>query len=632
MKCFAAIAVLLVLLAGCAAPPAAPTTPTALPPATGIDPHRPQSLMDGRTELAPGLYRLSNATVDSLLWASSVQMYGDCLLIGSSTSSRSPGDFSTGLGYQLQLLDRKTGELKARVLLDGMAAPGVQVCGDRIAVMDANAKTLRLFNELLRETDSMTIPALAYPCFLNADATGLYYFRDGTLEVLNLKTNKTTRLLAQDSNIYPGSRIGDSLTFSYIPAGESVSRFACLNLATGRIHQPPYQTSYANAVCNKKLWLGLISFSDAVYYIGNGKNGGFLEMGNRYGTLIDGPAPLLLTTYSSGKTTMALYGENGRSFGSCTLGGRDATVTDPLWSEEEQGYFMLSLNGSGSASLLFWTPLEAGEDLELLPQASASPAPGRCAAQKLYDRAAALSEQYGLTVCIAEDCPEEHLSFTADLMEDYWLISNGLDQLEKALSAYPAGFFEQLRYGPYTDTRISLTGTIHPRNVPEDAAGFTAFSAYVEHQEPEHRMALDVTQYGLEQNIYHEFSHIIDQKLQYEAMQGRTGYSEEGWAALNPPEFIYIWDAYQVPDSYRNDGFDSYFIDLYSRTFPAEDRARVLEYAMSGQDWMFEQTTRGPLRQKLHYYSTCIREAFDTTGWPEVTRWEEPLQGNPAQP
>ena len=630
MKRFIAIAVLLVLLAGCAAPaaPAAPTTPAVLPPVTGIDPHRPPSLMDGRTELASGLYRLSSATVDSLLWASSLHLYGDCLLIGSSTASHSPGDFSTGLGYQLQLLDRKTGELKARVLLDGMATPSVQVCGDRIAVIDANAKTLRLFNERLLETDSMTIPALAYPSYLNANATGLYYFRDGRLEVLNLKTNKATQLLPQASNIYPGSRIGDSLTFSYIPAGESVSRFSCLNLATGRIQEPPYQTSYANAICNGELWLSLISFSDAVYYVGNRKNGGFLQMGDRYGTLIDGPAPLLLTSYGSGKTTMALYGENGESFGSCTLSGRDASVTDPLWSEEEQGYFMLSLSGSGSPSLLFWTPREKGEDLELLPRASVSPAPGRKAAQELYDRAAALSEQYGLTVCIAEDCPEEHVSFTADRMEDYWLISNGLDQLEKALSAYPAGFFEQLRYGPYTDTRISLTGTIHPKYMPED----TAFSAYVEQQAPEHRMALDVTQYGLEQNIYHEFSHIIDQKLQYEAEQGRTDYSEEGWAALNPEDFIYIWTVYEVPDSYRNDGYDSYFIDTYSRTFPTEDRARVLEYAMSDQAWMFEETTHGPLRQKLRYYSTCIREAFDTAGWPEVTRWEEPLQGNPAQP
>ena len=632
MKQTIAVFLLLVLLTGCTAP-AAPTDPTTLPPATLPQPtEAAHSLMEGRTQVGDHLYRLSNQTVDELLWASSLHQFQDCLLIGSATSSRRPGDFSSGLSYQLQLVELDSGELRARLLLDGSSTPTVQICGDRIAVLDSREKTLRLYNSRLQEIAAYELPQLAEQAYLNEDATGIYFFNDGYLDVQSLKTGRVTRLLADAREVYPGSRTGDCLTFSYIPAGENRSRFACIDLATGSVHEPPYQTAYANAVCNGSLWLGLISFSPSVYFFGTDETGGFLKLADRFGALIDGPAPLLLRQYGETFTNLSLYRADGSCLGTCRLGTRDCSVTDPFWCEEAQGYFMLSQSGEGRSSLLFWTPEGENSTLELEPMSLVAPAEGRAAAQSLYDRAAAMSEQYGVTICIAEACGEDYPDFTAERMDDFWLISHGLDQLEQALSSYPAGFLPQLRYGAFTDTRIHLTGPIHPKSVPLDANGFTSFSAYVQHLAPDHIVVLDVSKYGLDQTIYHEFSHLIDGKLAYEASLRPTSYSEEGWAALNPEDFIYIWDSYTVPDSYRNDGYDSYFIDTYSRTFPTEDRARVMEYAMSGQSGVFDGPGREPLRQKLRYYSACIREVFDTDGWPEVTAWEAPLEQNGSRP
>ena len=31
------------------------------------------------------------------------------------------------------------------------------------------------------------------------------------------------------------------------------------------------------------------------------------------------------------------------------------------------------------------------------------------------------------------------------------------------------------------------------------------------------------------------------------------------------------------------------------------------------------------MQNKFAYYCQCIREGFDTTGWPETTPWEEML-------
>ena len=66
------------------------------------------------------------------------------------------------------------------------------------------------------------------------------------------------------------------------------------------------------------------------------------------------------------------------------------------------------------------------------------------------------------------------------------------------------------------------------------------------------------------------------------------------------------------------------FVDSYSTIKPTEDRARVLEYGMSQYgSWTFEDAP--VLLAKLDYYCRCIRDAFDTTGWPDQVLWEQYL-------
>ena len=49
----------------------------------------------------------------------------------------------------------------------------------------------------------------------------------------------------------------------------------------------------------------------------------------------------------------------------------------------------------------------------------------------------------------------------------------------------------------------------------------------------------------------------------------------------------------------------------------------MVEMAMLGSDFVYESNPY--LRDKLAYYSECIRDCFNTDGWPEVTAWEEML-------
>ena len=141
-------------------------------------------------------------------------------------------------------------------------------------------------------------------------------------------------------------------------------------------------------------------------------------------------------------------------------------------------------------------------------------------------------------------------------------------------------------------------------------------------------VVLDVNEGDALRNyLHHELFHLLDNKLEFDSML-REGaiYSEDAWMKLNPEGFEYADSTFVLPDELYNEEYDLWFIDMYSRTFAREDRARIMEYAMLGDFNMF---ISAPYRQaKLEYLNQCIRDAFDTTGWPEVTVWEETLENS----
>ena len=62
---------------------------------------------------------------------------------------------------------------------------------------------------------------------------------------------------------------------------------------------------------------------------------------------------------------------------------------------------------------------------------------------------------------------------------------------------------------------------------------------------------------------------------------------------------------------------------MYSMSFPGEDRARVMEYAMmSGNDAFFESDT---MQAKLQMICKGIRAAFGLKKYTEPLLWEQYL-------
>ena len=152
-------------------------------------------------------------------------------------------------------------------------------------------------------------------------------------------------------------------------------------------------------------------------------------------------------------------------------------------------------------------------------------------------------------------------------------------------------------------------------NQPGDAAAFV--------QEQEGYICMVIDGYVLNADtVYHEFSHIIDRRLAWDAQIREDAlYSEERWMALQPEGFNYAMSYTDMPEALMRYTDTGYFIGNYSMTYPTEDRATLMAAAMM-RDERFESSA--PMQEKMRFYAQCIRAAFQTEGWPETTAWERP--------
>ena len=191
-----------------------------------------------------------------------------------------------------------------------------------------------------------------------------------------------------------------------------------------------------------------------------------------------------------------------------------------------------------------------------------------------------------------------------------------LELLDQRLAHYPEGFLRTLA-GRFEGLKIcilrSLTGSAESGSL--DSAngiqfwdGYTAYIALA---------AGDNTEYGL----YHELCHLIDTVVLTES----SAYDR--WEELNPSGFEYDYD-YVANQSRNSSAYlqesSRSFIDTYSMSYPKEDRARIMEYAMTAGNESYFQTRT--MQAKLKLLCEGIREAFGLQKSPETFLWEQYLQ------
>ena len=243
---------------------------------------------------------------------------------------------------------------------------------------------------------------------------------------------------------------------------------------------------------------------------------------------------------------------------------------------------------------------------------------------KAHAYAAELGQKYGIELYIGPEVPDMLDVFHVKQVKNPDQVMDALETLDQILSIYPANFFEQLCYGELKGVRIYLAGTINgsQQDTISDPSGFV--NTINEHTV----MVLD-TDYSWDWNytVNHELSHMIDRRLDfYHTCNPDATYSEEAWNSYNPDNFTYLnsYDSYEDNRAYTSNR--TYFIDSYGTTYSTEDRAEIFGTAVSDyldgftDDSVFSSDS--PISYKLQYYSSAIRDGFDTTGWPDQLPWE----------
>ena len=319
-------------------------------------------------------------------------------------------------------------------------------------------------------------------------------------------------------------------------------------------------------------------------------------------------------------TDVTLYDSEGRFRSTCTLSAASSRAgRDFLWSDVHQGWFFLEYT-DGAPRLLFWDPAvpTSGEDVGITPEPELA---GTILPAELYARAEELSRRFDLDIRIADRCIRDYGSYDSEMLTDPQVAASALDVLEEVLSRYPEGFFTQLKYGNRHSVRIELVDHLSGKEGHDVSSGTSAFTV----RRDQYCMIVLNANRIRESVIFHEFSHIIDDRMRWEAQFREDAlYSEEGWLALQPEGFAYA-DSYQsISDSVKAFYDSGYFATNYACVSATEDRAVTMEKACTGEKVLFDANPH--LMEKLRYYCACIRDSFDTEGWPETTPWEQFLE------
>lgn len=514
---------------------------------------------------------------------------------------------------EICILDLDTGKILAQSDIPFAATMAPQVLGDALYLSDNNTGVIVQLDKQLNQVHKWETDIREAAVYMSAYGT-VYVSKWGEEHyALALETGEKSPILAENPEISYLDVCDGYLRVEYYHPDSGEVCTAFIDLLTGERQDVPVP-GQSGCEFRNGTWL-LHEYEDSFVYSLFPSDADAVTVDFGYNSLELMDQDLLLKI-SEGSNQLSIHDLSGKALAQCTITDQDYGYEhfEVIPNDTLDGYFILAGNYDRALRLLFWDTEKGarGEDILFEPV----PTPSELETQ-IQQRISQLEARYGLNILAGQEAGEHFFDFDAQNVTDLDDISDALDTLEDALEVYPDGFFRQLRYGDVQRTEIHLAGTLTATN----AEYVDTYEAFVQDSYDCHVMVVDIYLTD-ESTYYHEFSHIIDSYLEWDAAN-REGalFSDAAWCELNPswfPGYTYDYSWEQYVDDY------SCFVDSYSTINPTEDRARVLEYAMVDYGiYTFEDCD--VLLQKLSYYCRCIRDAFDTTFWPETVLWEQYL-------
>lgn len=505
------------------------------------------------------------------------------------------------------------------------AAPGTKLCiGDgEIGFCDRVSGQVSILDEQFRPLRAYDVPREGDDWYLNSELDALYiFFSDRGLLARNLVTKEDIWLEDNGFRVTPIGSTGSYVIFEYTDRADQKTYTRCLNLSMATLETLPIGGAISSGIRQGETWLLQRSGGDG-YHMLVKNDASYSFFWRDSAVRLFSPKRHLLATDASGRNLM-LYESDGSFLSQCALPQNSNAVvgSDFIWSGYWEGYFFTDFLDS-SCRLMFWDVNAdcEGNNLQMLPLGETLNSQP-LVESSLYKRAAQLSQRFGVEIRIAEQCTLNYSHYDTYPLTDPVFIRSALDIVEQSLAQYPEGFFRQLPYGSIESIRIELVGGLTTK--PDVTTHTDSAGAFAQNMGSYYGIVLDGFQIS-EEILFHEFSHIIDSRLEWDSLIREDAlFSENAWLALQPEGFRYAMSYTEIPEELIHFGDSDYFITDYSLTYPTEDRAVLLASAMENYSWEFESGSG--TRAKLQYYADCIRDCFDTDGWPETTTWEQVLK------
>ena len=531
--------------------------------------------------------------------------------------------FSQGeVGTRLSVLEGPQAQEQASLELDYVLSPqdpSLRIHGDGFSFYQPNTREVLVLDAFLQPIACFPAPSeLTATPLLSYDRSTLYYCTANAIRVLDLNSGVSRCLKEIPGNPFSitGLWLEDTILECRTEA-EGSSQVLFLSTQNGQIQ---YQSEIPLT----------FSAGDTQFYAGF-PNGPVIS--RVFGTKaqiqafhVDGDCFFLPEVHGAVTLSRTEEKEIVLEYFDLNSGHRTSSLTlntayspwNIVCAEDGHIQFLLFDETRSCQTLFSWdiaaTYVEDSASYTDTYYTSASPDTEGLARCQAY--AAEIGAKYGIEVTIYQDAALVQ-PWDFDLEPEYLVpvIEKELSALDIRLGNYPDGFFRVL--SAYFDgIRIcivrSITGTAESGRT-DSVSGIQFMDGYT-------ACIAVSTEKNTEYALYHELCHLIDTVV----ITGSGAYDR--WDQLNPKGFEYDYD-YSTNQARNSDEYlqpsNRSFIDTFSMSFPKEDRARIMEYAMTpeNEDYFVSLT----MQAKLKLLCEGIREAFRLKKSPETFLWEQYL-------
>ncbi len=525
----------------------------------------------------------------------------------------------------LTLLDSETLTPTVSTVLDFELSPkdpSLQPCGEGLSFFDPSARETVLLDSQLQEVRRIRLPGtLSGSPVLSQDGRHLYYCTTSDVRVWDLESgirrcvkemafeSQTMAAVLRNGSIlqcrildngrektlffsgengqlireYPGIAVVQSVENRYyaqVPAG------FLRTPVTGSDMQPPQMLISGNLTAESFF----LPVQNALVAVSHRED---QQVQLEYYDLASGSCRALLVL-------------SGHRYPSAITAIGDNTVYILTYDPDVDQYILYRWNTQAAAAThtgsSHLVPCRTADDPD-------STGLARC--QALADR---IGQRYGIQVLVGETAAAvQPWDYTLEPEYQVPILEWELDRLEQALSRYPEGFLEE-GASHFSGLTICLVRSIRQTADPEPKTGLQFLNgshAYIAITPgPQDQQALN-----------HQLFHVIETRILSESK------ALDHWDQLNPSGFRYDYN--YAANAIRNSGIylfpgEQAFVDTYSMSFPKEDRARVMEYAMMpNQEALFRSEV---MQKKLNVLCAGIRDAYDLEDYGEPLPWEQYLE------